>query len=231
MAYYLVQSDATGIIPATSVEQGFTDVTNIINLATYAVANIGAGWISDWKKIRMLIKDIAVATTGNSDIPNWTIQQWGMFSDEEQYWLCQFMPNKINPAYMFATLGSLEAIASAGLYFDTNSKIARQRRWEACRIKVINNFTIQVIMANIQHAVLAFTNADWPNSCDLSRNYVLGYEQQSEDFKYGLIDWVNNELLNSGWTVTNPTDPTKTMAQVVAELNSILIDGNYTLPS
>lgn len=210
-----------------NIPVGFFDVTNITNLGTFAVDNIGKGWISDWKKIRTKIKEIAISITLNHDIPNWTVEQWNLFNDDEKYILCRFLPNKINQNYLFETLGSVEAIIDAGKYFDDNSKLSRRNRWNCCRKIVMQNFTIDVIMNNIQASVISYIDSDWLNSVNLADVYILGYEQKSEDFKTGLIDWVNNVLLNSGWVVSNQIDPEKTMAQVVSEINNILINGNY----
>lgn len=224
---YLVYHPNFGTFPMEIIPDGFFDVTNISNLGTFAVDNIGNGWISDWKKIRSKIKEIAINITSNPDIPGWTIEQWNLFSDSEKYILCRFLPNKINPNYLFTTLGSTEAIADAGEYFDNNSKFSRSNRWNACRKLVMQNFTIDVIMNNIQAGVISYIDSDWLNSINLADAYILGYEQKSEDFKTGLIDWVNDILLNSGWQVSNPRNPKKTMVQVVSEINNILINGNY----
>ena len=117
----------------------------------------------------------------------------------------------------------LIVIADCGVYFDTQSKIARRSRWEACRVVVMGSFDIQATMETIQWGVLSFANADWVNGVDLSIAYINGYEQQSEDFRYGLIDYVNNELANSGLVPANGM----TLAQIVAYLNDILVNGNY----
>ena len=87
----------------------------------------------------------------------------------------------------------------------------------------MGSFDIQATMETIQWGVLSFANADWVNGVDLSIAYINGYEQQSEDFRYGLIDYVNNELANSGLVPANGM----TLAQIVAYLNDILINGNY----
>lgn len=224
---YINYTESIGLF--ASVEQMGIDCTTIINLGTFAVDNIGMSWLSDWKKIRSKIKEIAISITLNSDIPSWTLEQWNLFNDFEKYVLCRFLPNKINPNYLFLTLGSVEAISDAGEYFDTNSKLSRRNRWNACRKVVMQNFTIDVIMNQIQSSVISYVDSDWINSVNLADAYILGYEQKSEDYKTGLIDFVNNTMLNSGWQVTNPTDPTKTMHQVVDELNDILINGNYQI--
>lgn len=225
MNNYINYTESIGLF--ASVEQDGIDCTTIINLGTFAVDNIGMSWLSDWKKIRSKIKEIAISMTNNSDISTWTIEQWNLFNDDEKYILCRFLPNKINQNYLFLTLGSGVAISDVGEYFDNNSKLSRKSRWNACRKLVMQNFTIDVIMNNIQAGIISYIDLDWLNSVNLADAYVLGYEQKSEDFKTGLIDWVNNVLLNSGWEVSNPVDPEKTMAQVVSEINNILINGNY----
>lgn len=224
---YINYTESIGLF--ASVEQDGIDCTTIINLGTFAVDNIGMSWLSDWKKIRSKIKEIAIFITNNSDISTWTIEQWNLFNDDEKYILCRFLPNKINPNYLFDTLGSIEAIAEAGEYFDNNSKVSRRNRWNCCRKIVMQNFTIDVIMNQIQSSVISYVDSDWINSVNLADAYILGYELKSEDYKTGLIDFVNDTMLNSGWTVTNPMDPSKTMQQVVDELNDILINGNYQI--
>lgn len=219
---YIRYTDERGLFAST--EAIGTDATTIENLANFGSINIGQDWIKDWKKIRSEIKSIAITRTGNPDIPTWTTEQWNMFTESEKVILCNFMPNKIPIAYMIAMqTAGLIVIADCGVYFDTQSKIARRSRWEACRVVVMGSFDIQATMETIQWGVLSFANADWVNGVDLSIAYINGYEQQSEDFRYGLIDYVNNELANSGLVPVNGM----TLAQIVAYLNDILINGNY----
>ena len=224
MANYLIYSENTGIIADTSIPAGFTDVTTIDNLGKVAVNNIGASWIKDWKKIRSEIKALAISITGNSNIPAWTEAQWNLFTDSEKVILANFLPNKIPVAYLIALqVAGLIVISDCGLYFDTNSKVARRSRWEACRIVVMGSFAAVDSMTTIQWQVLAFTNASWPNSVDLSMAYINGYESQAEDFRYGLIDYVDNELRASGLTPING----QTLTQVCDTLLAILEDGTY----
>jgi hypothetical protein len=206
---YIRYTEARGLFASTLTEG--EDATIITNLGDFAVQNIGQSWITDWKTIRTSIKNLAITITGNPDIPTWTTEQWNLFSDTEKYILCQFLPNKIDIAYMLATLGSLEAVFAAADYFDTNSRISRASRWNAARRFVMMSFGIEDIMYTIQHDVINFSNSDW-NGVDLSSAYIKGYEQQSEDFRYGLIDYVNNELASSGLVPINGM----TLPQVVA---------------
>lgn len=222
MANHIIFSPETGLMASTSIPSGFTDATTITNLGEFAISVIGQSWITDWKTIRAAIKDIAITITGNSNIPTWSQEQWNMFTESEKVILCNFMPNKINIMYMLTTLGGMEAVFAAADYFDTNSRFARASRWSAARRFVMMSFGIQDIMETIQHDVINFSNSDW-NGVDLSSAYIKGYEQQSEDFRYGLIDYVNNELANSGLVPVNGM----TLAQIVAYLNDILINGNY----
>ena len=151
MANYLIYSENTGIIADTSIPAGFTDVTTIDNLGNIAVNNIGASWIKDWKKIRTEIKALAIAITGNADIPTWTESQWNLFSASEKVILANFLPNKIPVAYLIALqIAGLIVISDCGLYFDTNSKVARRSRWEACRIVVMGSFSAVDSMTTIQ---------------------------------------------------------------------------------
>jgi hypothetical protein len=222
----IAYNEQLGMFPCTSIPDGSIDVTTITNMAEVCPGRIRTSWVSDWKKIRTAIINKAIEITGNPNITQWTPQEWDLFSDSDKYWLCQFLPNKINPAYMLSTLGSVEAISSACLYFDSNSKIARTMRWEACRLVALNNFSIHTIMYNIQHDVLCWSNDDWQGA-NLATNYILGYESQADDTRYGIIDYVNDFLPTSGYPVSCPTNPNKTMADVIAEFNAILVDGNY----
>lgn len=227
MANHIISSPETGLIASRSVPLGFTDATTIDNLGNFAVTIIGQSWVTDWLTIQTMIHDIAFVTAGGLSPENWTITQWNLFTDSEKEILSQFLPTRI-PHNLITDSFSIEFLAECLRDYNKRSYTARHQRWGACLAAFQMNYTPSALQAVLSEP-LGFIGGTWINSTNLVENYIdCDFFYPSADRKdfciTSIFDWVIDNYANFG---AAPDIGTNTVADVVAILTNILVNGEY----
>lgn len=195
------------ILVAENISEGYSDIGSIINWDLYGPKFIGSVYkFMDWKCLRQIIGVLVYDIVGN-DFAN-----WDLLTSEEKKIACKYLTNKIPPLLFVTSVPTAEIRLEISSFFDNSSKSARMLRFERGRLEIFGNFA-----ANDCYWVL-------DKICpDIELRYYGGIEKLSDDGYFGLLDWVNVDLRNSG-KVPNSGLSLDTVCDNILD---ILENGNY----
>jgi hypothetical protein len=203
---YLIQKEEV-IIVSLSVDEGWQDTGTLENWDRYSPDFIGIETgFKDWKCLRKIISNLVFTIVG-PDFSN-----WNKLTDAEKKIACKYIPNRIPPKLYVEVVPNADERLDMSSYFDKQSTKARMSRFERGRLEIFGNFT-----ANDCYWVL-------DKICpDIELRYYGGIEKESEDGYFGLLDWVNINLRESGKVPTSGLS----LNTVCDNILDILETGNY----
>lgn len=189
---YIIKKDNRFIVSDTLLD-GSEDFTTIEILDSFGYQNIGNGWITDFKKLRTRILAKCMDELDNN------YNNFMALSLEKRKIICKWAPNwfaswsnKFNPNFYIASTTSIERDLNKK-FFLQGTRQARQSRLDAA---------IEFMFDGIAEALFVMDCAKRYNitsngitaTANLFSDYIDGFEKQSEDYRFGLLDFVETIL-------------------------------------
>lgn len=244
---YISKNEVRGFYVCDTLPDGAEDFTSIEILDSFGYQNIGNGWISDFKKLRTRILAVALNELDNN------YNNFMALSIEKRKIICKWAPNwfaswanKFNPAFYIATTTTIEREFNKD-FFLNGTRRARQSRLDAA-IAFMFDGIAECLFVMDQAKNYNLTADGITRTVNLFSDYIDGFEKQSEDFRFGLIDFVSDVLpvltvdYGSGPVNLTPlplidtiedeegelvtTVTPRTLTEIINQTLSIL-DGNY----
>lgn len=205
MIYLIKKEDV--VIVSSIVDEGWEDIGTLENWDKYSPYFIGVETgFKDWKCLRKIISDIVFSIV-NPDFSN-----WNGLTDAEKKIACKYIPNRIPPKLYVEAVPNADERVEMNSFFDKQSTKARTLRFERGRLVIFGNFSA--------------TDCYWvldKISPNIEFRYYGGIEKQADDGYFGLLDWVNVDLRESGKTPISGLS----LNTVCDNILDILENGNY----
>lgn len=190
---FIAKNNTRGLFVCSVIPEKSEDVTTIELLDSFGYSKIGTGWITDFKRLRTEILNRLMIEL-NGDYSNFM-----SLPLEIRKIICKWAPNwfaswagKFNPSYLIASTTSYEREFNKK-FFLQGTRQARQSRLDACMRFIFDGLS-EALFVMDQAKNYNLTANGITRTVNLFSDYIDGFEKQSEDFRFGLIDFVTDVL-------------------------------------